>query len=245
MKKILLINGSGRKKNTYHLLKSIEEILINENFETEIINLYKEKLEFCTGCEVCILKDGCFINDKCSEIMKKVIECDGLIIGTPVYLNNMSGILKNFFDRTCSWFHRTPVSQKPTLLLANTQGSGIKKTLNSIKEVMIQWGVCLTGTISRNGRNFNKPIKRNELKNFISSVNLNGYGYIPSFKEIYTYNIQRTLATNVFSVDKKYWEENNLIDKVYFNSAKINLIKKFYGNALYKFLCKVIKPIEN
>lgn len=72
--------------------------------------------------------------------MKKVIECDGLIIGTPVYLNNMSGVLKNFFDRTCSWFHRTPVSQKPTLLLANTQGSGIKKTLNSVKEVMIHNG---------------------------------------------------------------------------------------------------------
>lgn len=177
--------------------------------------------------------------------MKKVIECDGLIIGTPVYLNNMSGVLKNFFDRTCSWFHRTPVSQKPTLLLANTQGSGIKKTLNSVKEVMIQWGVYLTGSISRNGRNFNKPIKRHELKNFITSVNLNGYEYIPSFKEIYTYNVQRTLATNVFPVDKKYWEENNLIDSVYFKSDKINLIKKFYGNALYKFLCKVIKPIEN
>ena len=42
MKKILLINGSGRKKNTYHLLKSIEKILINENFETKIINLYKD-----------------------------------------------------------------------------------------------------------------------------------------------------------------------------------------------------------
>lgn len=90
------------EKNTYHLLKSIEEILINENFETEIINLYKEKLEFCTGCEIYILKDNCFINDKCNEIMKKVIECDRLIIRIPIYLNNMSGVLKNFFDRTCS-----------------------------------------------------------------------------------------------------------------------------------------------
>lgn len=48
--------------------------------------------------------------------MQKIIESDGLVIGTPVYLNNMSGILKTFIDRTCSWFHRREVAKKPTLM---------------------------------------------------------------------------------------------------------------------------------
>lgn len=244
MKKILLINGSSRKKNTLHLLKSVENILVNEGFKCEIINLYEEDIKFCSGCKHCILNNGCIIKDDCNNIMKKIIDCDGLVIGTPVYLNNMSGILKTFFDRTCSWFHRSPVSMKPTLLLANTQGSGIKCTLNSIKEIMIQWGVYCTDSISRNGRNFNKEIRRVELINFIKLLKSDKKTYIPSFKEIYTYNVQRALATNIFSLDKKYWEENNWINNVYFNTAKVSVIKKLYGSTIYKILCSVIKPIK-
>ncbi len=118
----------------------------------------------------------------------------------------MTGILKSCIDRTCSWFHRTEGAQKPTLLLANTQGSGIDSTLNSLKEVMVQWGVALAETISRNGRTFNKLIKENEIANFIKLVNKGGKGYSPSFKQIYTYNVQRTLATNIFPVDREYWQ---------------------------------------
>ena len=116
MKKILLINSSNRKKNTYKLLCLIEDILKNKGYETELISLSSLKIDFCKGCEACILKGGCFIKDEANIIMQKIIESDGLVIGTPVYLNNMSGILKTFIDRTCSWFHRSEVAKKPTLM---------------------------------------------------------------------------------------------------------------------------------
>lgn len=245
MKKILLINSSNRKNNTYNLLLSIEKLLINKGFSTEIISLKDYKLNFCHGCEICVMNGGCFIKDDANIIMNKIIECDGLIIGTPVYLNNMTGILKSFIDRTCSWFHRSPVAQKPTLLLANTQGSGIKNTLNSIEESLIQWGVALGGTISRNGKSFNEPIKEKELAKFISLVESNSVGYTPTLKEISTYNVQRALATNVFPFDKEYWNNKQWIDKPYFPNSKMSLSKKAYGNMLYKILCKSIKPHNN
>lgn len=56
MKKILLINSSNRKKNTYNLLLSIENILKDKGYETELIALHDYKISFCKGCEVCILK---------------------------------------------------------------------------------------------------------------------------------------------------------------------------------------------
>lgn len=244
MKKILLINASNRKKNTYKLLISIENILRSKGYETELITLYDYKIDFCRGCEVCVLKSKCFVKDDADFIMKKIIECDGLVIGTPVYLNNMSGILKTFIDRTCSWFHRSEVAQKPTLLLANTQGSGIDNTLNSIKEVMIQWGVALGDSISRNGRTFNNAIEEKELAGFIKLIESNGKSYKPTLKEIYTYNIQRTLATNVFPMDKEYWQRKGWIDKPYFPDVKLNLVQKMYGNGIYNMLTKVIKPID-
>lgn len=244
MKKILLINASNRKKTTYNLLIAIENILKSKGYETEIITLYNYDIGFCKGCEVCVLKGNCYIKDDSNTIMKKIVESDGLVIGTPVYLNNMTGILKTFIDRTCSWFHRSEVAQKPTLLLANTQGSGIKSTLSSIEEVMTQWGVCLGGTISRNGRSFNKPIEEKELADFIKLIESDSKSYSPSMKEIYTYNIQRALATKVFPIDKEYWENKGWLSKPYFPGAKLNPIQKMYGNGIYKMLCKVINPIE-
>ncbi|MGL5347900.1 MAG: flavodoxin family protein [Peptostreptococcaceae bacterium] len=245
MKKILLINSSNRKKNTYNLLVSIEKLLIEEGFSTEIISLKDYKLDFCRGCEVCVMKGGCFVKDDADIIMNKIIECDGLVIGTPVYLNNMTGILKTFIDRTCSWFHRSPVAQKPTLLLANTQGSGIKSTLSSIEESLVQWGVALCGSVSRNGKSFATPISKNEINNFITLVNANGVGYKPSFKEISTYNVQRALATNVFPFDKEYWDKQDWLTSSYYPNTKVSFIKKSYGNMLYKILCKNIKPHKN
>ena len=244
IKKIVLINSSNRKKNTYNLLTSIENILKRKGYNTEIINLHDYKIDFCKGCEACVLQGKCFIRDDANLIMKKIVESDGFIIGTPVYLNNMSGILKTFIDRTCSWFHRSEISRKPVLILANTQGSGIYNTLNSIKEVMIQWGVFLGGTISRNGRNISKPIEEEELEYFVNLIESEGKSYSPSFKEIYTYNIQRALATNIFPVDKEYWVNKKLIDKEYFPNTKLNIIQKVYGEGLYKILTKVIKPIN-
>lgn len=175
---------------------------------------------------------------------KIIIESDGLVIGTLVYLNNMTGILKAFIDRTCSWFHRSQVAQKPTLILANTQGSGIKNTLKSIEEVMIQWGVRLGGSISRNGRTFNKPIEEKELVDFIKLIESNGKTYSPSMKEIYTYNIQITLTTKVFPIDKEYWESKGWLSKPYFPGVKRTHIQKLYGNGIYKMLCKVINRID-
>lgn len=242
MKKILLINTSNRKKNTYKLLSSVDSLLKAQNFETEIISLSDYKIDFCRGCECCILKNKCFINDDCNLLMDKIVDCDGLVIGAPVYMNNMPGILKTFLDRTCKWFHRSEVYQKPVLLLANTQGSGITPTLNSIKEAMIQWGVCLCGEVSRNGRSFNTPISHKEISKFVAFVNCNGSGYKPSLKEISTYNVQRALATNVFDIDKDYWDKNELINSSYFPQSKVSYPKKLYGNLLYRILCKSIKP---
>lgn len=242
MKKILIINCSNRKMNTYKLLTSIEKLLINAGFETEIINLRDYKINFCNGCMVCVLKGDCFIRDDVKLIMNKIVSCDGLVVGTPVYLNNMSGALKSFIDRTCKWFHRTEVAQKPTIIVATTQGSGLKNTMNSIQESFCQWGVALCSKIGRTGRNINEPIELKEIEKFVTLVNNNGKGYCPSFKEVATYNVQKALGKKLFPLDNEYWKKNGWTNYTYFKEAKINILKKFCGNIVFKTLCKNIKP---
>lgn len=239
MKNILLINCSKRKKNTYNLLTQSEEILKNNGFNTEVINLYDYNIKFCIGCEHCILKGGCILNDDVETLMEKLKSCDGLVLGTPVYLNNMSGILKTFIDRTCVWFHRSDMAQKPVLLVANTQGSGIKNTIHSIAESLRQWGVAFCGNITRTGSKINSlPVSHNEVATFINLINNDGMGYIPSFKDISYFNVQKALSSNVFPLDKEFWTDHNWISTSYFPKAKANIIKKAYGNMLYSILSK-------
>ncbi|MDO4535267.1 MAG: flavodoxin family protein [Clostridium perfringens] len=245
MKNILLINCSKRKKNTYNLLIQSEKILKNYNFNTEIINLYDYDIKFCLGCEHCILKGGCVLNDDVNTLMEKLKNCHGLIIGTPVYLNNMSGILKTFIDRTCVWFHRSDMAQKPVLLIGNTQGSGVKNTLNSIEESLRQWGVSFCGNISRTGAKIKTvPISYKEISKFINLIN-NNIDYKPTLKDISYFNVQRALSSSIFPLDKEFWTEHNWINNSYFPKTKINILKQAYGNMVYSILSKNLNKNKN
>lgn len=246
MKNILLINCSKRKKNTYNLLLQAQENLKRHDFNTEIINLHDYKINFCIGCECCILKGYCVLNDDVNILMEKLKKCDGFIIGSPVYLNNMSGILKTFIDRTCVWFHRSDIAGKPSFLIINTQGSGAKNTLKSIEESLRQWGVFSCGHALRIGSKIHsKPLTSDELSTFMNIV-CNKTEYTPSFKDVSYFSVQKALAMNIFSLDKAFWIENYWNKLYFYPNSRINMFKKFYGQFLYSMISKnLIKAKSN
>ncbi len=69
--------------------------------ETEIINLSDFKIEYCLGCWGCVKKGRCVINDDFNSIFEKVRDSNVLILASPTYWSNVSGLMKSFFDRQC------------------------------------------------------------------------------------------------------------------------------------------------
>ncbi|MFX1313911.1 MAG: NAD(P)H-dependent oxidoreductase, partial [Promethearchaeota archaeon] len=67
--------------------------------DTELINLYDYNIEDCIGCWSCSELGKCFKNDDFEHLFEKVKEADIIILGSPVYWGNISGIMKTFFDR--------------------------------------------------------------------------------------------------------------------------------------------------
>ncbi len=240
MKKILLINSSLRKKSTYKLLTEIEGLLTD--YSTEIVNLGDFDIKPCVGCENCIVRDKCPIKDDSSIIMNKMIEADGIIIGSPVYLRNISGLLKVFIDRGCSWYHRSPLIGKPVFFVTTTASSGSKQTINYLKDLSLQWGTIYSGYISRNAVNIDKKkIHIKEFKKFINFMNRDKLAsYIPSFKEIIEFNTQKILATKIIPKDFEYWQNMGYMDSKFFFKCKINPFKKLIGFIYYKLLMSVI-----
>lgn len=136
------------------------------------------------------------------------------------------------------------MAQKPVAIIANTQGSGLENTLKSIEESLIQWGACISAKISKKGKEINKPIELKEIQEFIKLINNDGEGYRPSFKEVATFNVQKALGEKIFPLDKAYWEKNGWNKYSYYPSAKVSVLKKVYGDTIYKILKRNIKPIE-
>jgi len=98
--KVLLINGSPNAKGcTYTALTEVEKTLNEENIETEIIQVGHKDIRGCIGCRKCKTTGKCVFNDMVNEIAPKFAECDGIIVGSPVYYASANGTLISFLDR--------------------------------------------------------------------------------------------------------------------------------------------------
>jgi multimeric flavodoxin WrbA len=100
--KIIGINGSPRRDgNTDLLIKTVFAELEKEGIETEFIQLGGKVVHGCTACGKCReIKDGrCHIkNDLLNEITAKMIEADGMILGSPVYFADITPEMKALID---------------------------------------------------------------------------------------------------------------------------------------------------
>lgn len=101
--KVVAFNGSPRKEgNTFQSLQIVLAELQKEGIETELIQVGGKALHGCTACYGCYKnKDReCVIKkDDLNSYVAKMIEADGIIIGSPVYFSNVTSEVKAFMDR--------------------------------------------------------------------------------------------------------------------------------------------------
>ena len=83
-----------------HCLRAAEEI---DGVSTEMVTLAKKKVADCNHCNFCLTKQSegkfCGIKDDMTDIFPKLLDADGFLFATPVYISRLSGPLANFFDR--------------------------------------------------------------------------------------------------------------------------------------------------
>lgn len=100
--KVVAFNGSPRRKgNTEILINEVFKILNTEGIETEMIQLGNKSVHGCTACVKCkeIQNGKCHIkNDHLNYCIEKMIEADGIIIGSPVYFADVTAEVKALID---------------------------------------------------------------------------------------------------------------------------------------------------
>ncbi len=103
--KVLGVCGSPRKGNTEWMLTKVMDAAREAGAETELVLLRQKDIRLCRGCLTCEVdhdrKPGvCVIKDDMAVLLPKLLEANGIVFGTPVYFYLLSGLLKNFLDRT-------------------------------------------------------------------------------------------------------------------------------------------------
>lgn len=106
MKKVLFLNGSPHKTgNTSNAMKFIEEELLNAGISVEWFQLGTAPVRGCIGCNKCQGADGqpglkrCVFDDDANLLIEKILESDGIIVGSPVYFGAPNGSLCALLDR--------------------------------------------------------------------------------------------------------------------------------------------------
>lgn len=96
---ILGIDASPRNGNSTFALSKLSELLKAHLFES--VKLSEMQIDYCNGCLSCEDDDQtiCVIRDDMFALYPRVMKADLILISTPIYMNNLPGMLKNFFDR--------------------------------------------------------------------------------------------------------------------------------------------------
>ncbi|HSV49069.1 MAG TPA: flavodoxin family protein, partial [Candidatus Acidoferrales bacterium] len=134
--KILAIVGSpkGKAGNGYRAIQNIEaEMGKLGPIEFTYLPLSKADLKPCLGCFTCVSRGEnlCPLKDDREKIEALIEAHDGIVFSSPGYVQNVSGLMKNFSDRFAYTHHRPKYFQKKVLLVANG-GAGLNKTLSAL-----------------------------------------------------------------------------------------------------------------
>ena len=103
--KVIAINGSPRKKwNTATLLTKALEGAASQGAETELVHLYDLTFKGCVSCFACKTKGDksygrCAVQDGLTPLYARIEKADVLILGSPIYLGDITGQMRSFLER--------------------------------------------------------------------------------------------------------------------------------------------------
>ena len=160
MSKIIACTASGKTNSISTKLVHIAADLAKaKGHDVHFMDLTAPQLTCCQGCGFCRTNDGCSIGD---GFWKQITDCDGIIVGFPIYFSGVAGQGKVFLDRLYPMMDAKFIPRHPgkNVIAIYAQGDGNEKAflpaINSANYVfrMCGWklldSILCAGTSSEN-----------------------------------------------------------------------------------------------
>ncbi len=159
MATIIGICGSARKKGNSATL--VREAIKATGLDSEVIFLADLTIGFCTGCLSCVKNKGvCIKKDDMQGLIEKMLSAQAIVLGSPNYYYDVSGLMKNMIDRTISasylgigeytgmeWHGWRPLADKAGGVVICQAAFGAEKALETFKCFAEYSGLNLIGEV--------------------------------------------------------------------------------------------------
>lgn len=248
--KILIINGSAHKGNTWKLVEQAKLDLwkINNEIVFNEVHLIKENLPFCIGCSNCfrVGHEKCPHYSIVGEIIEKMENADGVIFASTTYNMRETALLKNLFDHLCFMLHRPHFFWSKALIITTTGGVGGRACAKSISSTLkgIGFNRCYIFTKASFSWNAYEPNDRTlkalkkTVHKFFKDVDSKKL-HSPKTSLLIPYNLFRGMSLayvpgNEYETqDGVYWSDESRRKSVYAQEVKVPFYKKIVGYVFY------------
>lgn len=249
--KVIAIMGSPRGKGAgYTIIKKIEnKMKTMGEVDFQYLFLKDADLKTCLGCFNCVTKgeDRCPLKDDRAMIEQKLLEADGVILSSPVYVLNVSWLMKNFIDRFAYTNHRPRFHRQKVLTVVNSGGIGLKETRSAVKLALGGSRIAHElGVGTPPWPQTEKAVAKKERAVNIAAEKFYRACLDTSLPSPSFYNYMGFLIQKRVGIDcREYIPADNAFynDKDYYYDVKVNPVKAMAAKALVKFLMNMMKDM--
>ena len=147
--KVIGINASprGKDSNTLKLTNAVLAGAKEEGAETELIDLYTLRIEYCTACGTCYATGECTRLDDFSDLFDRIMNADGIVLGAPNYVDCVPAPMKALFDRMADAIHCQMLTGKFGCSVCTAGGAGETEVVGYMNKVLSTLGANIVGGI--------------------------------------------------------------------------------------------------
>jgi multimeric flavodoxin WrbA len=146
--KILGINASprGSKSQTLILVQAVLDGAKASGAEVELVDVCKLKMDYCNACGVCFAKGKCVHEDDFEGLYRKILECDGLVLGSPNYFRSVTAQLKTLIDRMADAVHCQLLAGKYGCAVATAGSPNYAEVTDYVNRIITGFGAFAVGS---------------------------------------------------------------------------------------------------
>lgn len=236
-----IVGSNSKNSNTLYFTKKFLNELekkIDINLNIKIYHLHNYNIKTCNGCLMCSKVGKCYLPDDMDFLKSEMISSDLIIWASPVYVNNVSGVMKNFIDRISDWTHIMRLAGKTGIVISTTSHGGDIYVRDYLKSILWNMGVVTLADYNMcvdfpqelySGEKEKILIEKytsdviNLIKNNKLEATLMHEFIFNSLKNMVN-SVMKTDAKNL-SAEVKFWKENDMINFNTFQELVDSIIK--------------------
>jgi multimeric flavodoxin WrbA len=148
--RIIGINGSPKqeKSQTRRLVLGVLEGARQEGADVTFVDICGLEIRYCTACGTCYAKGECIHDDDFPVLLEKMLDADGIVWGSPNYINSVTAQLKTMFDRMADSIHCQSFTGKYGCAVSTAGGSMAEEVADYMNATMLHLGATTVGKVA-------------------------------------------------------------------------------------------------